>query len=143
MSKQLLKTPCIGLCSTVYGDKVCRGCKRFDFEIINWNTYNPEQQQAIWQRLEQLLQKVMANKLIITNSLLLKEKLIKYNIRFNEHQSPNYWVYLLLAKGSRQINHIQAYGINLLPPFDNLSLWELKEQIDKEYFSLSSNLYPN
>ncbi|HBZ99754.1 MAG TPA: DUF1289 domain-containing protein, partial [Pseudomonas sp.] len=28
MSSQRIKTPCIGLCSTVYGDVVCRGCKR-------------------------------------------------------------------------------------------------------------------
>lgn len=32
------KTPCRGVCtSTSQGDRVCRGCKRFDFEIIHWN----------------------------------------------------------------------------------------------------------
>lgn len=142
MSKNPLKTPCIGLCSTVYGDRVCRGCKRFDFEIIGWNTYTNEQQLAIWQRLEQLLQQIMANKLTITDSLLLKEKLIKYNIRFNLNQSPQYWAYLLLAKGARQIKHIEAYGISLLSPFDQQPLWQLKEQIDIEYFSLSTKHYP-
>ncbi|MCF8976542.1 DUF1289 domain-containing protein, partial [Pseudomonas edaphica] len=33
MSNQAIKTPCVGLCSTVYGDLVCRGCKRFHHEV--------------------------------------------------------------------------------------------------------------
>ncbi|WP_317135104.1 DUF1289 domain-containing protein [Piscirickettsia litoralis] len=38
-------TPCVGLCSTVYGDDVCRGCKRFYHEIIDWNQYDINQKQ--------------------------------------------------------------------------------------------------
>ncbi len=36
-------TPCAGRCSTVFGDSVCRGCRRFNHEVIQWNTYTPEQ----------------------------------------------------------------------------------------------------
>ena len=43
MSNQTIKTPCVGLCSTVYGDLVCRGCKRFHHEVIQWNGYNEEE----------------------------------------------------------------------------------------------------
>lgn len=43
MSNQTIKTPCIGLCSTVYGDLVCRGCKRFHHEVIQWNGYGEEE----------------------------------------------------------------------------------------------------
>lgn len=39
MPNQTIKTPCVGLCSTVYGDLVCRGCKRFHHEVIHWNGY--------------------------------------------------------------------------------------------------------
>ena len=48
-----IKTPCVGLCSTVYGDLVCRGCKRYHHEVIQWNGYNAEEKQAVWLRLEQ------------------------------------------------------------------------------------------
>lgn len=48
------KTPCIGICSTTYGDLVCRGCKRFAHEITGWNGYAPEQRAAVWQRLRAL-----------------------------------------------------------------------------------------
>jgi predicted Fe-S protein YdhL (DUF1289 family) len=47
-------TPCVGICSTTYGDLVCRGCKRFSHEIVQWNGYNPEQRDVIWQRLFEL-----------------------------------------------------------------------------------------
>lgn len=143
MSNRSLKTPCIGLCSTVYGDAVCRGCKRYDYEIIDWNIYNNEQQQAVWHRLEALLEKVMTSKLIITDREQLREKLIKYHIRFNDEQSSFYWALLLLHKGSRLIKNIDAYGIKLIPPYDQMLLWELREQIDKEFFMLSEQHYSN
>lgn len=141
MSNRALKTPCVGLCSTVYGDTVCRGCKRYDYEIIDWNTYNEEQQQAVWVRLENLLEQVMVNKLIITDRQLLKEKLIKHNIRFRPNQSSYYWAYQLLLKGSRLIKNIDAYGICLIAPYDQFPLWQLREQIDIEFFEISEKKY--
>jgi len=47
----LRRTPCIGICSTTYGDLVCRGCKRFAHEIVGWNGYDREQRGAVWTRL--------------------------------------------------------------------------------------------
>ena len=48
------RTPCVGVCSTTYGDLICRGCKRFAHEIVSWNGYTVQQQGRVWQRLEQL-----------------------------------------------------------------------------------------
>ena len=47
----LRRTPCIGICSTTYGDLVCRGCKRFAHEIVGWNGYDRGQRGAVWDRL--------------------------------------------------------------------------------------------
>ena len=33
---------------------VCRGCKRFSHEIVDWNGYNADQQQRVWSRLSEL-----------------------------------------------------------------------------------------
>ena len=54
MELQQRRTPCVGICSTTYGDLICRGCKRFAHEIVSWNGYTTPQQQQIWQRLEHL-----------------------------------------------------------------------------------------
>lgn len=44
----------MGICSTTYGDLVCRGCKRFAHEIIAWNGFADEQRSLVWQRLIEL-----------------------------------------------------------------------------------------
>lgn len=48
------RTPCVGVCSTTYGDLVCRGCKRFAHEIVGWNGYTDDQRQRIRARLDEL-----------------------------------------------------------------------------------------
>ena len=45
-----IKTPCIGICSTVFGDEVCRGCKRFQHEVITWNAYSDHEKEQVWKR---------------------------------------------------------------------------------------------
>ena len=61
------RTPCVGICSTTYGDLVCRGCKRFAHEIVQWNGYEDEQKDRVWQRLNQLRDEVVAAQLCIAD----------------------------------------------------------------------------
>ena len=53
------RTPCVGICSTTYGDLVCRGCKRFAHEIVQWNGYDEAQQDAVRGRLQQVRDEVV------------------------------------------------------------------------------------
>ena len=55
MPERLRRTPCVGICSTTYGDLVCRGCKRFAHEIVGWNGYSTDQRDIVWTRLNRLL----------------------------------------------------------------------------------------
>jgi len=52
-------TPCAGRCSTVFGDAVCRGCRRFNHEVIQWNTYSAEQRLSVWKRLDTQLDQIL------------------------------------------------------------------------------------
>ncbi|MDE0038081.1 MAG: DUF1289 domain-containing protein [Gammaproteobacteria bacterium] len=54
-SRPLRRTPCVGVCSTTYGDLVCRGCKRYAHEIVGWNAYSDDQRERVWTRLNALL----------------------------------------------------------------------------------------
>jgi predicted Fe-S protein YdhL (DUF1289 family) len=141
MSNQRIKTPCVGLCSTVYGDLVCRGCKRFHHEVINWNGYNDEEKYAVWLRLEVLLVQVMAAKVEVFDVDRLRLQLEQRKIRFVPRQSPYCWAYQLLARGSRVISQLEAYGMVLLPEFRDWSLPELRDAIDREFFLLSEAHY--
>ena len=141
MPDHIIKTPCVGLCSTVYGDLVCRGCKRFHHEVIHWNGYNEDVKRAVWLRLEQLLVQVMTAKLEIFDADKLRLQLVQRKIRFVPHQSEYCWAYQLIARGARVISQVEAYGFVLLPEFRNWSLPELRDAIDREFFLLSEAHY--
>ncbi|EXF47237.1 Fe-S protein [Pseudomonas sp. BAY1663] len=141
MSNQRIQTPCIGLCSTVYGDNVCRGCKRFHHEVVNWNGYGDEEKRAVWRRLEILLAQVMAAKLEVFDAQLLRQQLETRQIRFVPEQSPYCWAYQLIARGARVIQQLDAYGVMLLPEFRGWPLPQLRDAIDREFFLLSEAHY--
>ncbi|HMV60411.1 MAG TPA: DUF1289 domain-containing protein, partial [Agitococcus sp.] len=89
------KTPCVGLCSTVFGDTVCRGCMRFVHEVIDWNKYNPEQKQIIWQRLDEHLRVILPQFVKIYDPRKIVARLQQQRIIYDEK---NLWrgIYSLL-----------------------------------------------
>jgi predicted Fe-S protein YdhL (DUF1289 family) len=141
MPNQIIKTPCVGLCSTVYGDLVCRGCKRFHHEVIHWNGYDEAQKRAVWLRLEQLLVQVMTAKLEVFDAATLRQQLVQRKIRFVPSQSEYCWAYQLIARGARVISNIEAYGLVLMPEFRGWPLPDLRDAIDREFFLLSEAHY--
>ena len=141
MPHQVIKTPCVGLCSTVYGDLVCRGCKRFHHEVIHWNGYDEAAKRAVWMRLEYLLVQVMTAKVEVFDADKLREQLVQRKIRFVPSQSEYCWAYQLIARGARVINQLDAYGMVLLPEFRDWALPDLRDAIDREFFLLSEAHY--
>lgn len=136
-----LKTPCVGLCSTVYGDLVCRGCKRFHHEVTHWNAYQEEEKRAVLDRLELLLEQVVSGRFEVVDAALLEQQLIRYAVPYIAAQSPYCWVYLLLVKGGRQIRSLSAYGLAVRPSVSGLSLIDLRDQIDADFMRLSMAYY--
>lgn len=59
------RTPCVGICSTTYGDLVCFGCKRFSHEIIGWNSYDLAQREQVELRLATLVAGSLNQQLVI------------------------------------------------------------------------------
>ncbi len=69
------RTPCVGICSTTYGDLVCRGCKRFAHEIVQWNGYDALQQEAVRERLQRVRDEVLSLLLVCHDEALLQNAL--------------------------------------------------------------------
>jgi predicted Fe-S protein YdhL (DUF1289 family) len=120
---------------------VCRGCKRFHHEVVNWNLYSDEEKRAVWLRLEILLVQVMSGKVDVFDPALLRQQLEQRQIRFVPEQSEYCWAYQLIARGARVINLLEAYGMVLLPEFRDWALPELRDAIDREFFQLSEAHY--
>ena len=135
-----VKTPCIGICSTGFGDEVCRGCKRFQHEIIEWNTYNDTEKGSVLNRLELLKVQIMQSKISVTDQDLLKSKLLDYKVKFDETNDSLCWVFDLLRSGSQSIEKPSDFGFELkVSSVPNLS--ELKKVMEEELFQLSEAHY--
>ena len=135
-----VKTPCVGVCSTVFGDQVCRGCKRFHHEVIEWNGYTDVQKETVWNRLESLKVLIMKSKIFIENQVLLQSKLDSLKISYYDKVDPYCWVFDLIKQASQSINDLSEFGLK--PLFEpDVELVELKRLIEEELFTLSGAHY--
>lgn len=137
MKYKNLETPCIGICSTIYGDEVCRGCKRSSDEVITWNISPPQRKAEILERLERLTTEATAKKLEITDPDLLKARLQETHIRFREAFSAYCWAYNLLRSEADKITDIASYGIAIKPEYRHLDMRQLINAIDDDLYQTS------
>lgn len=136
-----VKTPCIGVCSTGIGDSVCRGCKRFSHEVIHWNSYTRAQKQIIDDRLSGFLSQCVSNVLRVTDKALLQWQLDVQQIRYVAHHDANCWAFSLLKAGAQQIDDTAAFGFEVDLRYRELSLVELRELVDQQFYALSEAHY--
>jgi predicted Fe-S protein YdhL (DUF1289 family) len=140
-SKSPVKTPCIGVCSTGIGDTVCRGCKRFAHEVINWNSYNQPQKQIVDERLRSFLSQCVSNKLRISDSKLLHWQLQVQQIPHVPSHGDYCGVFSLLKAGAGQIEDPASFGFEVNLDFRCMGLEKLRDTIDAEFFALSQAHY--
>tara|TARA_B110000858_G_scaffold196728_1_gene256235 strand:+ start:13968 stop:14420 length:453 start_codon:yes stop_codon:yes gene_type:complete len=137
-----IKTPCLGICSTTsLGDVVCRGCKRYGFEVINWNGYDNEAKLAVLSRIESLNTQILENKLRIFSVENLKAGLGRFQIPYDESLSPYCWLHNLLKKGHDRIERLEEHGVYALGNYAGMGLAELCEIIENELLLLSEAHY--
>lgn len=132
-----IRTPCIGVCSTGLGDQVCRGCKRFEYEVIDWNSFTPDQKQAIDARLEALLTSLLKARFKIVDENRFRAALDLQRIRYAEYRNPYCWIFDLLKAGASQINEPAEYGLSLQLAYRNIPLKQQLEEIDQDFYTLS------
>ncbi|MFZ5757756.1 MAG: DUF1289 domain-containing protein [Pseudomonadota bacterium] len=129
MTAPRIRTPCIGICSTTYGGDVCRGCRRFAHEIIDWNAYSEEQKQLVWDRLTRLVDDVVAPRLHIFDPDLMAQTLRSLGVRYHADQSPSFGaVELLRALGHQRLD-LSRFGLVVMPAWNSLAPGELYREI--------------
>lgn len=136
-----LNTPCIGVCSTVYGDDICRGCKRIYTEIIAWNTYNEDEKQRIFDRLAIQIVTVMQDKVEVTDVNGLKQQLNEQNIRYREEQDPLCWAYHLLRVSIDKSIPLLQHGIRIKSEYQQYTQRQLFTLLDMELLQLAQTDY--
>lgn len=141
MRKNRSSTPCIGICSTTFGDDVCKGCKRFSHEITNWGKFSTDERAVVNSRLEQFKTTILEEKFSISDSELFESKMNEFSIIFNSSLEPITWIFDLLRASSNKDLNVNDFGIEILPAFSDLSLIELRDLINQEMLQLSEAHY--
>ncbi len=132
-----IPTPCVGVCSTVYGDRVCRGCKRFAHEIIRWNAYSDDERAAIMARLEQLTEQIILHRFQVVDADLLEQALGRYRVRYHAGRQPAHRVAELVRTSADRIMSLESCGVAALPPWDQLPLTRLRDHLEEELIMLA------
>ncbi len=141
MARGGVKTPCIGVCSTALGDRVCRGCKRFAHEVVHWNAYSQEQKLLVERRLADFLSRCVANKLRVVDAALLEARLNSRQIDYPRNRDAYCRAYCLLRACASQIGAPGRYGLRIHAGYRHVPLDELRRMIDEECYILSEAHY--
>ena len=130
-------TPCIGICSTTFGDDVCKGCRRFSHEIISWPKYSDDERAIVNSRIEQFKIKVLQEKFSIIDPDVFQSKLSEHSIKFNDSMEPITWLFDLLRASGKQELNLEDFGVHVLPQYAHYPLPDLNQLMNTEFSELS------
>lgn len=133
-------TPCVGICSTTYGDTVCRGCRRYLHEVIDWNRYGEDEKRAIWRRLDSLQAQILPNHFLIAAADRLRAQLRHYRIPHRAEADDWGCLYALLKATARQAPDLAEFGVIRLDR-SRKTLEQLRDQINGELHTLAAAYY--
>ncbi len=130
----------MGICSTTYGDLVCRGCKRFSHEVVQWNGYSKEQQSVVWQRLFEVREAAVRSAVRLICEEDFEASLVEFDLVDLADQAP--WpvlAYELMRRVVRKDQPLAAMG--LTPVDESLSTLTLLKAIDSDIYARSQAHY--
>ncbi|WP_108446546.1 DUF1289 domain-containing protein [Halomonas denitrificans] len=104
-------SPCVGVCSTTLGDRVCRGCQRTDGEIRDWPAYSGGERRDRLADIDRLRGEIAARHLVVEDAALLESQLQRHRIRFREDQPALSRAVELLRVGRGRIQELARYGL--------------------------------
>lgn len=132
-------TPCIGICSTTFGDLVCRGCKRFAHEIVSWNAFDPDQRGAIWSRLDDLRLGAIARCLRVLDEERLITEADALGVSRPEQTGILDVAHEVLRRSRDRAAPFERLGLEAIAGADTAQ--ELIRQIDQEFYGRSIAFY--
>jgi predicted Fe-S protein YdhL (DUF1289 family) len=132
------RTPCVGICSTTYGDLVCRGCKRFAHEIDQWNGYASGQRVLVWERLFKLREGAFLAHAAITDDDIVLDRARAFRVADLEVLSPVNVAYEVVRRAGRASDFA---ALGLAPHVSAASASALYERIEQELYARSLAQY--
>ncbi|MBF2754986.1 MAG: DUF1289 domain-containing protein [Gammaproteobacteria bacterium AqS3] len=138
-----LASPCMGICTTTYGDPVCKGCKRFVHEIADWSAYSEGQRTAVSERLQNQARNAVLSYFRIVDEKALWSYVEQENrVRYYPDWCPEHTVFqLLFYRIFSGFEALRECGVEPLPEYRSQSLEELVQHVDSLYNRLGQDYY--
>jgi len=141
----LRRTPCVGICSTTYGDLVCRGCKRFAHEIVQWNGFDEAQRSTVWQRLLSMRAGAVNSVLEVTHEEKLRDSARQLGLASGDTLDAANLLYELLQRLQWRERRLTLAQLGVRVPDDaadtSAAAGELLARIDQEFYRRSVAQY--
>lgn len=125
-------TPCIGICSTTYGDMICRGCKRFAHEIVAWNGYTDDQRERVWHRLYALRDEATALYVAVADARTLRDAALQTKVERSTNMSLLTMGYEVLRRRALDLSDLSEIGLGALQA-DPVIPIAVRDAIDAEF----------
>lgn len=139
MSIESRRTPCVGICSTTYGDLVCRGCKRFAHEIVDWNAYTEDQRMRVWTRLYALRDACVSALIEVADDAKFAEVVLEVLPHGNGLQIQS-MIYELLRRRCRSIVRLADVGLRARTDHF-VTASAIRDEVDREFYARSRAAY--
>ena len=130
-------TPCAGRCSTVFGDAVCRGCRRFNHEVIQWNTYTEQQRLAVWKRLDAQLDQILVPLLPHADLKHIEGFILGKRVRVLDSSSKGRKLYYALKICEKTKNLEQDSGLGI----ESKQLKPMWDEFERRVLALANASY--
>lgn len=129
-SADLIASPCVGFCSTTYGDDYCKGCYRHFQEVIHWESLASEKKRSFYQKIAPIVENILGKSIEIVDQELFEQACSYYRVIVPEKISVHYKIYQLLQKSIKRRGD-QSLG---LKNNTDLSWPELYRFLDKKIY---------
>ncbi len=137
------RTPCVGICSTTYGDLVCRGCKRFAHEIVQWNGYDEAQQDAVRDRLQRVRDEVLKLLVVCNDQSKMDDALAEAGLQNVDMMEGLYQLLRFMVRREQPLSSVglvmsinldTAQSVRRTGPESDLDTLQLLQALDAETF---------
>jgi predicted Fe-S protein YdhL (DUF1289 family) len=129
-------SPCIGFCSTTYGDDVCRGCYRNLKEVLQWKQLVLGEKVSFYEQVAFEAQRLLSDKVIIINEEAFLSLCQQFKIFSFKELNHHYALLMLLQRGA----HSFLEESKALKKNTKLTWSELYRWVDRELFELRQKI---
>lgn len=130
------------MCSTTYGDLVCRGCRRFAHEVRDWNRYQEPAKRAVMSRLEALQVTLAGSVVQVTDPERLWSLCEQLRVRgARPEQDPLCWAAELLRMGGQHFKRLDELGLRAMPQWEHQTVGQLSEWLTQALYQRAQAEY--